>query len=1835
VDLSGYAFSPLRQGDITLSRGFGDGLTPILLATARDGLPGFLKRLEHEYALKSELDRAWAARPVELAGNSHRTTLVLEDPGAEPLDRLIGRPLAIADALRIAIGCAWALRNVHDRGLVHKDIKPANVLVDLRSGGVWLTGFGFASRVPRERSDPQAPEVIAGTLPYMAPEQTGRMNRSVDARSDLYSLGVTLYELITGELPFTASDPMGWVHCHIARRPVPPSERRSTVPTPLSAIVMKLLAKTAEERYQTAAGVEADLRRCLVQWESHGGVDPFPLGLHDASGRLLMPEQLYGREREIGILRAAFDRVVATGRPELVLVSGYSGIGKSAVVQELYKALVAPRGLFASGKFDQYKRNVPYATLAQAFQTLLRYILAQSDAELVRWRDALREALRDNGELMVNLVPELELVIGKQRPVPELPPQEAHRRFQMVFRRFLGVFAREEHPLALFLDDLQWLDTATLDLLESVIADAEVRHLLLIGAYRDNEVGSAHPLLRTLETIRGAGARVQEVVLAPLGLDDTGQLIAEALRCEPKRARLLAELVQEKTGGNPFFAIQFFTALAEEGLLAFDSVALAWHWDIARIRAKNYTDNVVELMAAKLKRFSTTTQEALTQLACLGNVVDCATLTLVLGETEDALHTALREAVQAGLVFHHENAYRFLHDRIQQAAYTLIPDERRAEVHLRIGRVLLANMTAEQLAEHLFDVADQLNRGAALLVERDEKAQVATINLRAGCKAKASAAYASARAYFSAGMALLDEGDWDQHHELAFSLWRERAESEFLTGNVEQAEQLIGESLRRAASNVEYANACSVKVQLHVVKAEYPQAVESALGCLRRFGIDLPGHPTMEQVQAEYETVWRNLDRRPIESLIELPMMSDPELQAAMQVLSALTSPAYFTDLHLCCLHLCRMVNISMQHGVCGPSAHSCAFLGFFLGPLFHRYGEGYRFARIACDLVEKHGFIAFQGRVYFAMGTVAFWTQPIGTAIDSMQVAFRTAIETGDLTFACYGLMQSVTGLLLRNDPLDAVWRESEMALDFARAAKFGDTAEIIRSQQRFIANMQGRTASFSTFSDAQFDEAAFEARLTADRLPLMICWYWILKLKARFLSGDYAEALAAADRAKPLLSAAAARIQLLDYFYYTALTVAALSDNASDDERSPWRELLTKHGEQLREWAETYPPTFADKYALVSAEIARLEGRDADAMRLYETAIVSARESGFVQFEGLAHEIAARFYAARGSTTAGRAHLKAARGCYLRWGALGKVRQLDQRQLESSDESGSSAPAATIDAPVEQLDVGTVVKASHAVSGEIELGRVIETLMGIAVEHAGADRGLLILFPSDESRISAEATTGHGAVEVTLRRAAVTPAELPESVLQYVIHTRESVILDDASASTLFSADAYLQRRRPRSVLCLPLIKQTKLVGALYLENTLTPRAFTSGRIAVLELLASQAAISLENATLYSNLRYSESFLAEGQRISHTGSWGWNVATGERAWSDETFRILGYDPGVAPTREMVSQRIHPEDARFVQRCFDRAARAGEGFDLEARLLMPDGSVKYVHLVAQAARDQRGQLEFIGALMDVTAAKRAEEDLRTAQADLANVSRVTALTEVSASIAHEVNQPITAVVSNAEACWRWLESSAPNMDEVRGAVQGIIKSGHRAGEIVRRVRALANKTETPKATLDINEVANEAVTLVQHELSRHRVSLRMELAAGLPLVSGDRIQLQQVLVNLMNNGIEAMQPETGRQRKLVIRTHQDEKRQVLVAVQDFGVGISADNADELFEPFFTTKSGGMGMGLAICRSIIEAHGGRLTASDNAGPGATFAFVLPPSEREASSSSSPRMTSEV
>ncbi|UXU89649.1 trifunctional serine/threonine-protein kinase/ATP-binding protein/sensor histidine kinase [Burkholderia sp. S-53] len=1796
----------------------GDETRLIARAAAEQPSPASLERLAHEFQLKDELDGAWAVRPLELVREGGGTLLVLEDPGGEPLERLIGAPMAVRSALRLAVGIAAALGKLHQRGIVHKDLKPGHILVNCTDGQPRLTGFGIASQLRRERQAPEPPETLTGTLAYMAPEQTGRMNRSIDARSDLYALGVTLYQMLTGSLPFAATDPMEWVHCHIARKPVPPSERLEGVPVPLSAIIMKLMTKTAEERYQTAGGVERDLRRCLAGWETQGYIDDFAPGQQDTPDRLLIPERLYGREDEVETLLASFDRIVKNGAPELVLVSGYPGIGKSAVVNELHRVLVPPRGLFAAGKFDQYKRDIPYATLAQAFQNLVRPLLGKRETELSCWRDAFSEALGPNARLMVDLVPELRLIIGEPPPVPELEPQQAQRRFQLVFQRFIGVFARAEHPLALFLDDLQWLDAATLDLLEDLLTRSDLQHLMLIGAYRDNEVTAAHPLRRKLEAIMAAGGVVAEIALAPLKQTHLRQWLADALRCEHAHVAPLAQMVHQKTGGNPFFAIQFLSSLADEGMLTFDHDAARWCWDLDHIHAKGYTDNVVDLMVAKLTRLPRETLNALQQLACLGNSAGTTTLSLVLGTSEEEVHAALWAAVRLELVERGAAGYRFAHDRVQEAAYSLIAEAQRGAVHLRIGRLLAEHPPGGKRDEAIFEIVNHLNRAIPLITSRAERDQLAGFNLIAGRRAKASTAYASALKYLVAGVALVGGDGWGRLRELIFALELNRAECEFLTGALAAADERLAALAERTKDSVEAARVACLRVDLHVTLDQSSRAAAIGLDYLRSLGIEWSLHPTEEEARREYQRIWSTLGKRPPEALVDLPLMADPASLATVDVLAKLAVAALYTDRNLLCLVTCRMVNLILERGNADASCFAFVWLGVIAGLHLGDYETGYRFGRLSYELVEQRGLKRDDVRAYMIFGGMILpWKQPVRAGRELVRRAFEAANQSGDLTCAAYSCSHLNTNLLAAGDPLEQVQCEAERGLAFAQKMRFGAFIDRIGAQLGLVRTLRGLTPTFGRFDDANFDELRIERRFMENpNLAMAECWYWIRKLQARFFAGDYGAALDASLRARRLLWTSLT-FEIAEYHFYSALCRAACFDTATADVRQIHIEALADHQGQLEIWADICPENFENRAALVGAEIARIEGRALDAEALYEQAIRSANANGFVHNEALANELAARFFATRGFEKIARVYLQDAYDAYLRWGANGKARQLEEHYPHLKAYADSLHQTAMIGTPIEQLDLATVLSVSQIASGEIVLENLIEALMRTAVEHAGAQRGLLVLSQGAGLRIGAQAHTNGTSVTVALREALISAAELPESILQYCARTQESVILDDAAARGAFSNDDYVARVQARSILCLPLVKQGRLIALLYLENNLAAGAFTPARIAVLKVLASQAAMTLENARLYRDLEERE---AKIRRLVDANIVGIFIGDleGEILEANDAFlRIVGYDRDDLLAGHLRWTDLTPPEwlERNRREWMPELRITGTLQPYEKEYFRKDGSRVPV-LIGVAMLDESGT-QGIVFVLDLSERKRAEANERKMQLELAHANRVTAIGQLAASIGHEIKQPIAGITLNASTGLRWLAREPPDVREAGQAFDRIVRDARRAGEVIKRIHGLVTKAPTCSESLQLNEAIREVMALTSGEANRNGVSVRMQLAEDLPFIKGDRVQLQQVMLNLVINAIDAMSAVDDGPRELTISSAMNDPGAVLVAVRDSGPGIAPEHIERLFEPFYTTKAGGMGMGLSICHSIVDAHGGRLWASANVPRGALFQFTVP------------------
>jgi PAS domain S-box-containing protein len=1818
MKMSRYQPQLLCQDEIfALYRGWStERQSSVLMVTPTSPSPPIktVQKLERELSLAGKLDEAWATKPLALERNEGRPVLVLSDPGGVPFGTMLGKPIEAERFMVVATNAAATLRELHAVGLVHKDIRPDHLLVD-GSGKVWLTGLGRAgTAVPSDQAEGGS-DLDASGLPYISPEQTGRIKRLVDERSDLYSLGIVLYQAMTGELPFVAIDAMEWIHSHVARQPIPPRQRNDEVQPVLEAVVLKLLAKKPDERYQTAAGLEADLRRCLHSWIQDGRIVDFEVASGNANDRLRVPSGLYGRSDQLELIEAAYDRVRLSGKVETILVSGPAGVGKSSIVHELRRKLSQTGGLFASGKFDQYTRDIPYATIAQAFSDIVRQMLSSGDADLARWRQALLEALGPNGQLMINLIPELALVIGEQPDAPDLAPQEAKARFHLIFRRFLAVFARPERPLVLFVDDVQWLDVATIEMLEQITVEPDVRHLLLICAYRNDEVSEEHPFAKTRNAMRGASINVHEITLAPLTLTDLQDLIADALGSPASSVARLAALVFDKTEGNPFFVLQFLTAMEEERLVTFDSALSRWVWDEERISSKGITDNVAELVASKLQRLPRLTLEAAKLMACLGNGASLQTLCIVTGKSKQQILAVLWEAIQARLVLRVEDGFVFAHDRVQEAVYRLVPKDERPMIHLRIGRSLMSMMAPTHLRDRIFEVIDQIDRGLALITSEDEQEQVAGLLLEAGIRAKTSAAYPSALRYFRTGSSLLQNAEWQTRYPLKFALELHRAECEFVTGDHDAAEARLVELYKHATSRVDEAAVVRLLSSLYVARGEQTKAVDAGLAFLRRMGIDWSAHPMEEYLRREVETMRGLLAGRRIEELVDLSRMSDPDWLATMDVLAYMILPALLTDQNLEDLIYVQMVNLSLTYGNCDASCYAYVSIMIPLGLRFGDYETGGRFGDLGLELVDRHGLDRFKTRAYTCYAAfVVPWARRIGVSEDYSRAAIKVGQLAGDLVFIVTTAQLLVSHLLVSGRDLASVQHEAERFLASARKAGFGLAADSAIGQLLLIRSLRGLD-EFEGAGDLSLpEETAFQHHLqdAGDQLALPLAWYWIQKIQARYLAGDYSGAIEAETEARANLRAARSFIDVAEYHFYGALAHAAQCDGATESERSVHLDAIRQHQLQTEIWAKSCPENFDNRRALIAAEVLRLESDSLDALRLYEEAVQSAQRYDFTQNEAIANELASKFCASHGLTTSSDAFLINARACFAKWGAADKVRQIDRSRRVADFQRTQPSSVNQI----QHLDLAAIVEMSQAVSGEIVLDRLIERLMITVVEHSGAVRGLLLLSLEEGMRVISEAITDRSGVSVSLYPQGI--VDFPETIVSYVSHTQEVIILDDAQDADLFSGDDYIRRVGATSILCLPLVKQKQLVGILYLENSLSSHLFTREQVTILRLLASQAAISLENAALYRDAREAQEQarrVAEELRVSYDmiPAQAWNTQPDglfpvfNKQWHDYT----GVSPEAAREGGWVDT-YHPEDREKVVRKWAELVATGTAGQIDARIMRHDGVARTFLVQGTPVRDETGAIiKWYGTHTDIEDLKRIEE----AQELMARAGRLTALGELTASIAHEVNQPLMAIVTNAATCLRWLSDDQLDIGEARGAAERIIRDGHRAGDIITSIRALAKKSPLAMAKVDVNGMVEDVLALTRAELQRHGIALETNLQANGESTVGDRIQLQQVVLNLILNAVEAITSANCEAGRITMGTRCSDDK-IIVSVADTGPGIEPSMSDQVFDAFFTTKSGGLGIGLSICRSIVEAHGGRLWVTPNEPAGSVFSFTL-------------------
>ena len=1390
--------------------------------------------------------------------------------------------LSIASQAR-AIAITDTLGKIHAAHVIHKDINPGNIVFNPKTGVVKIIDFGIATRFSRTNPTFKSLYLLEGTPAYLSPEQTGRMNRMLDYRTGFYSLGATFYELLTGQLPFSTSDLLELVHCHIATPPIPPHELNVTIPQPVSNLILKLMAKNAEDRYQSAWGIKADLERCAQQLAEMGQINTISLGLQDVSEQFRIPQKLYGREAEIAALWVAVDRVAGSKAVrEMMLVSGYAGVGKTALVQELSKPITAKHGYFIWGKFDQFRRNIPYSAIVDALQKLVQQLLGEPNEQVEVWRSRLLTALGNNGQIIIDVIPEVEFIIGKQPPVPEVGATEAQNRFNLTFQRFVRTFCAKEHPLVIFLDDLQWIDSATLKLIELILLDEQTQSLFLIGACRDHEVSPTHSLILMLESLRNQGAALQEITLTPLTLEPLTQLVAETLHRNPDTVRSLAQVVLRKTEGNPFFVGEFLKLLYGENLLTFDAQQLSWQWNLAEIEAQDITANVVELLLRQLQKLPEATQQVLSIAACVGSEFDLETLAIVCEKSPKAIFQDLLEAIQAGLIQPLSDLdedllvqeYKFSHDRVQQAAYALIDESQKQVVHLQIGGNLLEKTSPEQRSDRLFEIIDHLNQGLKLVTARSERTEIARLNLMAGQKAKAATAYEAAFKYFTTGLKLLNSESWQSEYDLTLALYSEAAEAAYLQGCFDEMEQLVEVVLDRAKTVVDKVQAYDSRIQGYLSQGNLKSALKTGLEALKLLGIDLIENPSQADIQRELESTAALLAEREIEDLVNLPEMTAPEPLAAMSILANMGSAAFITLPALWILITFKTVNLSINYGNAIWSSLYYACYGFVLYGVVQDIELGYEFGKLALSLAERLNARGNARTLMFLNVQIMHWKVHLRNTIPMLADAYQDGVETGDFETAGYAAYDVCNNSFFAGEELTQLEQKTANYSKSIDQIRRESPSNWIAMLWQTILNLPDRPENSSRLVSKLHNEEQALSHAIAVKDGAAIQMLYLHKVILCYLFEEYHQAVQTAVVVRQHFEEVTAITVLPVFCFYHSLALLSLLLDASNSEKVAWLNCVNINQEKMQKWAEHAPMNYLHKFYLVEAEKARVLGQFLEAEELYERAITGAAENEYIQEEALAYELAAKHYLARGREKIAQTYMKEAHYCYDRWGATAKVKDLEKRYPQFFSQSSRAAStsisitAETITNPFHTaFDLAAVMKASQAISREIELKQLLRSLMQTLIENAGAQTGYLILENSGEWSIEAacELNADENACATQLLQSIPIADQLPESIIQYVIRTLKPVTLNDATREGAFINEPYIQQNQPQSIFCLPLLNQAKLVDVLYLENRLAIGVFTPERSQVLQLLSTQAAIAIENANLYSELQAKESKITQ----------------------------------------------------------------------------------------------------------------------------------------------------------------------------------------------------------------------------------------------------------------------------------------------------------------------------------------------------------------------------------
>ncbi|MBD3559290.1 AAA family ATPase, partial [Planktothrix sp. FACHB-1355] len=1790
--------------------------------------PDELRRYKQEYEISCKFNIDGVTKAYGLESYQRTMFIIFEDFGGESLKKLMKqRKFKLAEVIRIAVAITDSLGHIHAANIIHKDINPSNIVFNPETQQLKIIDFGISSIFTRENPTLKNPNVLEGTLAYISPEQTGRMNRFLDYRTDFYSLGVTFYELLTGKLPFETTDALELLHCHIAKQPNEVKSQNSQfkneeIPQVISDIVMKLMAKNAEDRYQTAWGIKADLEECLSQLQTNGFIFSFPLASQDISDKFQIPQKLYGREREVETLLAAFERVSGTeqlttdngqrtsNKIEMMLVAGYSGIGKSVLVQEIHKPITEKRGYFISGKFDQFQRNVPYSAVVSALEGLVRRILTESDEQLKLWRQKLEAALGSNGQVIIDVIPEVELIVGKQPPVPELGPQESQNRFNLVFQNFIRTFCLKEHPLVIFLDDLQWADAASLKLIELMMTEVELQYLFSIGAYRDNEVNPSHPLMITIDELQKKGATVNFISLNPLNMQQIGELIADTLHSDTESVKPLAKLVVHKTEGNPFFVNEFLKTLHAENLLNFNFRYRSWQWNINQIEAVGITDNVVELMIGKLKKLPDATQQVLRLAACVGASFDLNTLSIICEKSPAEVFQNLTPAVQSTLILAASEwdyqlliqNYQFLHDRVQQAAYALIDEEQKQAVHLQIGRLLLQNTQPQDLGEKIFNIVDHLDLGIALVSPQTERDKIARLNLIAGEKAKAATAYEAALKYLTVGMDILDKNRWADRYELSLSLHKERAEVEYLSGNFERSEKLFTIALEQAKSNFSKLEIYRIYMNLCMTQGKFSQAVSLGLDGLRSLGIDVPNSQTelLTVISAESEEVAAKLQKRNMESLLDDPECQDNEKRLCMNLIVDLWAAAYLMgDRNWSDWCSFKIVNFTLTYGVVGASAFGYILYGFILAARY-QYPLAYQFGQLGFRLINKLNIRTLLGKVINIFAhTIGPYQVHLRNNVELYALSTIACLECGDLIYGVWAIYYRIWARFIVGDELTEVYEDSKKYLFSVQKINDRNIFYSYLSLQNTIRTLLDDNEVVAP--DELFDEAVILKEWQESGFNIGIHWHGTRKLQLLLIQGEFAKAAQLAIENEKTVGSCAGFYNIIEHYFYASLCLTAHYSVASEKAQQEYRKILADNEAKMKIWADNCPVNYLHKYLLIKAEIARLSGQDLEAIDYYDRAIESASENKYIQNEALAHELAAKFWLSKGKQKIAQVYMTDAYYCYLRWGAQAKVKYLESKYphliTKLSTNTLTTIPTTTISvtttsAAIGTLDFGTLIKASQAISGEILLEKLLSKLMKIIIENAGAQIGYLVLHShteqgKEEGQLLIEASGVVDSDNVAVLQSVPIENRLPVSIVNYVARTKETIVLNDAvsemqnpKSKIQNPDDPYIKKNKPKSILCAPLMNQGKLWGIVYLENNLTTAAFTPNSLEVLQLLSGQAAIAIANAKLYGEVKQAEKLLAEynrtleiqvAERTQELSQALENLkATQEELIQSEKMAALG---------QLVAGVAHEVNTPL------GAIRSS----VENIAEFMNSSLQKLPEFFQQLSPER-QRDFFALLQNLTQQTTALSSKERRSFKRALVSKLNSYNVVNADTVadtlvdlgiYENLEPFLPLLKDPES--EKVLNTAYQLASVQKSTQTITTATNRAAKIVFALKSYARYDHSgQKLRTNITDGIETVLTLYHNQL-KHGVEVVRNYDASLPTVLCYPDELNQVWTNLIHNALQAMHNNGI----LTINVTQQDSC-LNISITDSGTGIPPEIMPRIFDPFFTTKPPGEGSGLGL-----------------------------------------------